>query len=146
MILTVRYYPCGDRCRAGLFFLEMNSARTTGRAFLSRIGAHVEKFSRTFDELALSLRAFLVGRVPVAEAINFVACHLGCLAPTAAAALRRGGCPDERSFGEMEDRCRASRHAWLSAPPFVEFHQQLLMAPNPYGRGAAEFHSRCSWA
>jgi hypothetical protein len=70
------------------------------------IGANVAKFSRSLDEATFSPRAFLISHGLVAEAIDFPACHFGCLAPASFAELTRSSCcaVSKTAFHEQSDR------------------------------------------
>jgi len=79
-----------------------------------QIGANVPKFLRSLDEAALSPRAFFIGRRLVAEAINFAACQLCCLAPTCLAGAASNLCTaSEATFHQPLDRHLARRRIVL---------------------------------
>src|SRR5436305_15203335 len=81
-----------------------------------QIGANVPKFSRSLDEAALSPRAFFIRRRLVAEAINFAACQLSCLAPTCfAGPTSNRYTASEGAFHEPSDRHLPRRRILLLA-------------------------------
>jgi hypothetical protein len=84
------------------------------------IGANVAKFSRTLDEATFSPRAFLIGHGLVAEAIDFPACHFGCLAPASFAELTRSCAASKTALDEQSDRHSPRREIALSAAPLVQ--------------------------
>ena len=85
-----------------------------------QIGANVPKFLRPLDEAALSPRAFFISRGLVAEAINFAARQLCCLAPTCFAGPTSNLCTaSEATFHEPSDRHLARRRIVLFAAPSI---------------------------
>src|SRR5437588_8439918 len=85
-----------------------------------QIGANVPKFFRSLDEAALSPRAFFISRRLVAEAINFAACQLCCLASTCLAAPASNLCTaSEATFYQPLDRHLARRRIVLFAAPSI---------------------------
>jgi hypothetical protein len=89
------------------------------------IGANVAKFWRSLDEATFSPRAFLISHGLVAEAIDFPACHFGCLAPASFAELTRSGCcaVSKTAFHEQSDRHFPRGKITLSAAPLVQRRQ-----------------------
>jgi hypothetical protein len=90
------------------------------------IGANVAKFSRSLDEATFSPRAFLISHGLVAEAIDFPACHFGCLAtPASFAELTRCSCcaVSKTAFHEQSDRHFPRGKITLSAAPLVQRRQ-----------------------
>jgi hypothetical protein len=68
------------------------------------IGANVAEFLRSLDEAALVRRLLFAGPVMVAEAIDLLACHLGCLALAfRIARMMRGGGACEAAFHQATD-------------------------------------------
>jgi hypothetical protein len=89
------------------------------------IGAKVAKFSRSLDEATFSPRALLIGHGLVAKAIDFPACHFGCLALASSAELTRRTCcaVSKTAFHEQSDRHFPRGKITLSAAPLVQCRQ-----------------------
>ena len=66
--------------------VSKSGCRIAGRIFLLRVlisafvFTNIAKFSRAFDEAALSSCSFFASCSLIAKAVDFSACHLGCFA------------------------------------------------------------------
>ena len=85
----------------------------------------VSRGLRALDELALSPRAFLVGRGLIAEAVDFLACHLGCFAPASFATPTRDNAASKTaSLREAANGDRPRRMIALFAAPLIHALQE----------------------
>src|SRR5690242_20905746 len=89
------------------------------------VGAYLAEFPRALDEPALSPRAFLVGRGLIAEAVDFLACHLGCFAPASFATPTRDNAASKTaSLREAANGDRPRRMIALFAAPLIHAVQE----------------------
>jgi hypothetical protein len=84
--------------------VRKSGLRIAGRIFLLKVlvsafvFTNIAKFSRAFDEPALSSCSFFASRSLIAKAVDFSARHLGCFAFGTLAELTGGGSVSSRFF------------------------------------------------
>jgi hypothetical protein len=122
-----------EGCRAPDRRLERAPGQTDADAVLADsstivfapVGSYLAELSRALDELALSPRAFLVGRGLIAEAVDFLACHLGCFAPASFATPTRNNAANKTAaLCEPANGDRPRRMIALFAPPLIHAVQE----------------------
>jgi hypothetical protein len=115
----------------GFLFRKLAISGTTTRrsprrsAFVfAPAGAYLAEFPRALDKPALSPRAFLVGRGLIAEAVDFLACHLRGFAPASFVTLTRDNAAHKTALREPLDRHPPRRMISLFAAPLIHVLQK----------------------
>jgi hypothetical protein len=89
------------------------------------VGAYLAEFARALDEPALSPGTFPVGRGLIAEAVDFLACHLGCFAPASFVTLTRDNAASKTAaLRQPLDRHCPGRMISLFAAPLIHALQK----------------------
>src|SRR6266568_4102223 len=99
-------------------------------AAASSFPLHVAELLRAADQAPFSTGTFLASCGLVAEAVDFLACHLGCLAPAPLTALAQGVSAREGPFEEPADRLRKRWLIILAACPCTDFGFEIRRQPN----------------
>jgi hypothetical protein len=85
---------------------------------------NIAKFSRPFNEPALSSYSFFVSCSLIAKAVDCSACHLGCFAFGTLAELTDGGSVSETTLDEPTDSLGPRRKILLLATPLIDGVQE----------------------
>jgi len=126
--LTINREPPGRSARP----TTRRSPRRSAFVF-APVVAYLAEFPRALDKPTLSPRAFLVGRGLIAEAVDFLACHLGGFAPASFVTLTRDNAASKTAALRQPLNChRPRRTISLFAAPLIYALQKCRAERNRY--------------